>query len=214
MANVRLIVLNYKRPDNVYNIINTYTKLLPISVVNNNPEEPFPYLGNGIDVINNEKNWMCMERCVICFDYDEPYKFIIDDDLLPHPSLLKKMYNKNLPIVGVYGKSGVSTANSYDELKDHWNKDAKVDFLVGAVNLVKQSALDLIQKDIEKIGYPKRGDDIIVSYLLKKYLNLKYLDTVAGKVLNLPEDNVGLNTDKQHYNMRWDVVERFKKISN
>jgi|TARA_B110000211_G_scaffold18941_1_gene19705 hypothetical protein len=214
MANVRLIVLNYKRPDNVYNIINTYTKLLPISVVNNNPEEPFPYLGNGIDVINNEKNWMCMERWVRCFDYDEPYKFIIDDDLLPHPSLLKKMYNKNLPIVGVYGKSGVSTANSYDELKDHWNKDAKVDFLVGAVNLVKQSALDLIQKDIEKIGYPKRGDDIIVSYLLKKYLNLKYLDTVAGKVLNLPEDNVGLNTDKQHYNMRWDVVERFKKISN
>jgi len=214
MANVRLIVLNYKRPDNVYNIINTYTKLLPISVVNNNPEEPFPYLGNGIDVINNEKNWMCMERWVRCFDYDEPYKFIIDDDLLPHPSLLKKIYNKNLPIVGVYGKSGVSTANSYDELKDHWNKDAKVDFLVGAVNLVKQSALDLIQKDIEKIGYPKRGNDIIVSYLLKKYLNLKYLDTVAGKVLNLPEDNVGLNTDKQHYNMRWDVVERFKKISN
>jgi len=214
MANVRLIVLNYKRPDNVYNIINTYTKLLPISVVNNNPEEPFPYLGNGIDVINNEKNWMCMERWVRCFDYDEPYKFIIDDDLLPHPSLLKKMYNKNLPIVGVYGKSGVSTANSYDELKDHWNKDAKVDFLVGAVNLVKQSALDLIQKDIEKIGYPKRGDDIIVSYLLKKYLNLKYLDTVAGKVLNLPEDNVGLNTDKQHYNMSLDVVERFKKISN
>ena len=214
MANVRLIVLNYKRPDNVYNIINTYTNLLPISVVNNNPEEPFPYLGNGIDVINNEKNWMCMERWVRCFDYDEPYKFIIDDDLLPHRALLKKMYNKNLPIVGVYGKSGVSTANSYEELKDHWNKDAKVDFLVGAVNLVKQSALDLIQKDIEKIGYPKRGDDIIVSYLLKKYLNLKYLDTVAGKVLNLPEDNVGLNTDKQHYNMRWDVVERFKKISN
>ena len=213
MANVRLIVLNYKRPDNVYKIINTYTKLLPISVVNNNPEEPFPYLGNGIDVINNEKNWMCMERWVRCYDYDEPYKFIIDDDLLPHPSLLKKMYSKRSPIVGVYGKSGVATANSYEELKDHWNKDSKVDFLVGAVNLVKQSALDLIKKDIEKIGYPKRGDDIIVSYLLKKYLNLKYLDTVGGKVLNLPEDDVGLNTDTEHYNMRWQVVEQFKKIS-
>ena len=213
MANVRLIVLNYKRPDNVYKIINTYTKLLPISVVNNNPEEPFPYLGNGIDVINNEKNWMCMERWVRCYDYDEPYKFIIDDDLLPHPSLLKKMYSKRSPIVGVYGKSGVATANSYEELKDHWNKDSKVDFLVGAVNLVKQSALDLIQKDIEKIGYPKRGDDIIVSYLLKKYLNLKYLDTVGGKVLNLPEDDVGLNTDAEHYNMRWQVIEQFKKIS-
>ena len=70
------------------------------------------------------------------------------------------------------------------------------------------------KEDIEKIGYPKRGDDIIISYLLKKYLNLKYLDTVAGKVLNLPEDDVGLNTDKEHYSMRWNVVEQFKKISD
>ena len=66
---------------------------------------------------------------------------------------------------------------------------------------------------LPKIGYPKRGDDIIISYLLKKYLNLKYLDTVGGKVLNLPEDDVGLNTDAEHYNMRWQVVEQFKKIS-
>ena len=214
MDNIRLIVLNYKRPRNISTIISTYKKLLPITVVNNNPDNPFPYIGNGVDVINNEKNWLCMERWVRCFDYDEPYKLIIDDDLLPHPSLVKKMYDKQLPIVGLYGKSGVSTASSYEDLEDHWSENAKVDFLVGAVNLVKQSALDLIEKDIEKIGYPKRGDDIIVSYLLKKYLNLKYLDTVAGKVLNLPEDDVGLNRDIEHYNMRWDVIERFKKISN
>jgi len=214
MANIRLIVLNYKRPRNISTIISTYKKLLPITVVNNNPDNPFPYIGNGVDVINNEKNWLCMERWVRCFDYDEPYKLIIDDDLLPHPSLVKKMYDKQLPIVGLYGKSGVSTASSYEDLEDHWSENAKVDFLVGAVNLVKQSALDLIEKDIKKIGYPKRGDDIIVSYLLKKYLNLKYLDTVAGKVLNLPEDDVGLNRDIEHYNMRWDVIERFKKISN
>ena len=214
MDNIRLIVLNYKRPRNISTIISTYKKLLPITVVNNNPDKPFPYIGNGVDVINNEKNWLCMERWVRCFDYDEPYKLIIDDDLLPHPSLVKKMYDKQLPIVGLYGKSGVSTASSYEDLEDHWSENAKVDFLVGAVNLVKQSALDLIKKDIEKIGYPKRGDDIIVSYLLKKYLNLKYLDTVAGKVLNLPEDDVGLNRDIEHYNMRWDVIERFKKISN
>jgi hypothetical protein len=214
MANIRLIVLNYKRPRNISTIISTYKKLLPITVVNNNPDNPFPYIGNGVDVINNEKNWLCMERWVRCFDYDEPYKLIIDDDLLPHPSLVKKMYDKQLPIVGLYGKSGVSTASSYEDLEDHWSENAKVDFLVGAVNLVKQSALDLLEKDIKKIGYPKRGDDIIVSYLLKKYLNLKYLDTVAGKVLNLPEDDVGLNRDIEHYNMRWDVIERFKKISN
>ena len=91
-----------------------------------------------------------MERWVRCFDYDEPYKLIVDDDLMPHPSLVKKMYSKQLPIVGVYGKSGVESANSYQQLTDHWNEDAKVDFIVGAITLVKQSALSLLRKDIDK----------------------------------------------------------------
>ena len=102
MPNIRLIILNYKRQENVLNIATTYKTLMPVTVVNNNPDDPFPYLGNGIDVINNEKNWLCMERWVRCFDYDESYKLIVYDDLMPHPSLVKKMYNKQLPIVGVY----------------------------------------------------------------------------------------------------------------
>ena len=28
---------------------------MPVSVINNNPDEPFPYVGHPIDVINNEK---------------------------------------------------------------------------------------------------------------------------------------------------------------
>ena len=66
---------------------------------------------------------------------------------------------------------------------------------------------------IEKIGYPERGDDIIVSYLLKKKLNLQYLNTVSGKVLNLPEGDVGLNKNSNHYSMRWNILEKFKNNS-
>ena len=57
MPNIRLIILNYKRPENVLNIATTYKTMMPVTVVNNNPDDPFPYLGNGIDVINNEKNY-------------------------------------------------------------------------------------------------------------------------------------------------------------
>ena len=60
MDNMRLIILNYKRQENVLNIASTYKTIMPVTVVNNNPDNPFPYLGNGIDVINNEKvkvNW-------------------------------------------------------------------------------------------------------------------------------------------------------------
>ena len=128
--NIRLIVLNYNRRENISKIIDTYKDLIPITVVNNNPQEMFPYLSYPVDVINNQKNWLCMERWHRCFDYDEEYKFIIDDDLLPHPSLLYTMIKKDLDIVGIYGKSGVNSANKYEDLNDHWCVDSKVDFLV------------------------------------------------------------------------------------
>ena len=138
LSNVRLIVLNYKRFDNVFSIINAYRNIMPITVVNNNTEDHFPYLGQPIDVINNDTNWLCMERWHRCFEYDEEFKLVIDDDLLPHPNLVKKMINLNLPITGVYGKTKVSSSNSYQQLTDHWCEDKNVDFLVGSVILVKQ----------------------------------------------------------------------------
>ena len=78
--------------------------------------------------------------------------------------------------------------------------------------MVRQDKLDIIQSHIEKIGYPKRGDDIIVSYLLKKYTDC-WMKTVSAKVLNLPEGDVGLNKDPNHFSMRWKVVEKFKNLT-
>ena len=44
LNNVRLIVLNHSRPINIDQIINVYESILPITVVNNNPHDEFPYL--------------------------------------------------------------------------------------------------------------------------------------------------------------------------
>lgn len=211
MHDIRVIVLNYKRPENVQKIIDAYKGIFPISVINNNPDAPFPYLGHPVDVINNEKNWYCMERWVRCFDYDEPYKFILDDDMIVDPKSIIRMRKKRQYIIGVYGKSGVMQSNNYHELTDHWCEDADVDFLVGSGILVRQDGLDVIKPHIEKAGYPKRGDDIIISYLLKKYLSSNR-KTVSAKVLNLPEHDVGLNKDPNHFSLRWNVVEKFKNI--
>ena len=57
MHDIRVIVLNYKRPKNVQKIIDTYRNIFPVSVINNNPDKVFPYLGQPIDVITNEKNY-------------------------------------------------------------------------------------------------------------------------------------------------------------
>ena len=211
MPTVRILLLNYKRPDNTEKIVKAFKNFYPITVINNNPDKPFPI--SDVDVINNNVNYKCMERWVRCFNYPEEFKLILDDDILPHKTLVDKMIKLNEPISGIYGKSGVTNAKSYLELKDHWCIDSTVDFLVGAVIMVKQNVLNVIRQKIIDIGYPERGDDIMVSYWIKQALNLKKLRTVSGKILNLPEGTVGLNKNPEHFLMRWNVVKKFKNLT-
>ncbi len=208
---LRLIILNYKRPDNVKKIVFSLKKIFPkITIINNNPEYFLPYYGNGVDVINNQRNFFCMERWIRCFEYPEEFKLIIDDDILPSPQLIKNMVKSNLPITGIYGKRGVSFANSYDELKDVWSV-GNVDFLVGSIILIKQSVLNEIQTDLEKLGYPERGDDIIVSFLIKRTFQTS-LKLTQGQFMFLPEGDVGLNKSKEHFIKRWNVIKKFQNI--
>ena len=208
---LRLIILNYKRPDNVKKIVFSLKKIFPkITIINNNPEYSLPYYGNGVDVINNQRNFFCMERWIRCFEYPEEFKLIIDDDILPSPQLIKNMLKSNLPITGVYGKRGVSFATSYNELEDAWSV-GNVDFLVGSIILVKQSVLNEIQTDLEKMGYPERGDDIIVSYLIKRTFQTS-LKLTQGQFMFLPEGDVGLNKSKEHFTKRWNVIKKFQNI--
>lgn len=211
MPTVRIILLNYKRPDNTLKIVKAFKNFYPITVINNNSDTPFSI--SSVDVINNDKNYKCMERWVRCFSYPEDFKLILDDDILPHKNLIDKMLRLDEPILGIYGKSGVAEAKSYLELKDHWCVDASVDFLVGAVIMVKQNILNIIQKKIIGAGYPERGDDIMISYWIKHALKLNKLKTVSGKILNLPEGTVGLNKNPEHFLMRWNVVEKFKNLT-
>ena len=208
---LRLIILNYKRPENVKKIVFSLWKMFPkITVINNNPEYRLPYWGGELDVINNEKNYFCMERWIRAYEYPEEYKLILDDDILPSPKLIKNMVESNLPITGIYGKRGVSTANSYDQLEDVWS-NGEVDFLVGSIILVKQSILNEIQSSLEKIGYPERGDDIIVSYLLKRRLQVP-VKLTPGRCMFLPEEDVGLNKDINHFTKRWNMIKKFQNI--
>ena len=205
---LRIIVLNYKRPDNVRAICDAFHRSIPITVINNNPYEPFEYRSRKVEVINNDSNKYCIERWLQCYNYPETYKLVLDDDLLPSPLLVRKLIQRDQPLVGVYGKSGVEKAKKYKDLRDHWCKNSRVDFLVGSVMMVKQEALDAVKDELLPYRDLKRGDDIVVSYLIKKQYKLKNLDTVVGKVLNLPEGNVGLNRHPDHYKLRWEVLQQ------
>lgn len=222
MPTVRIIILNYKRPENVLRIVKAFEGYYPITIINNNPCESIRLPGidlksgknyKTIEILNNKTNLRCMDRWVKCYQYPEDIKLVLDDDILPSKNLVDKMIDCDKPIVGIYGKSNVNESTNYHELSDHWCVNAKVDFLVGSVILIKQNALDIIKNDLLNVGYPKRGDDIIVSYLIRKHMNMSYLTTIGGEVLLLPEGDVGLNKDPEHFSMRWNVVKKFKNLT-
>ena len=95
-------------------------------------------------------------------------------------------------------------------------EDAQIPIVLGSISNTLGhnvlNALDNIKDDLVKIGYPERGDDIIVSYLLRNKCNINKLSTVSGKILNLPEGSVGLNKDSTHFVKRWNVLQNFKNI--
>jgi len=202
---IRIIVLNYKRPKNVHKIIQAYKDIFPITVVNNNPDLAFTSK-YPVDIINNLENKFCMERWIRCYDYPEPFKFILDDDLIVHPKDIIKMRKNRQKMTGIYGKSGVKTATSYLDLKDHWCEDYDCDFLVGSGIFIRQEYLNDIKPYLLQCGYPERGDDIIVSYLMKKYTG-SWTKTVSANVIALPEGDVGLNKHPDHFSKRWEVLQ-------
>ena len=73
---------------------------------------------------------------------------------------------------------------------------------------VKQSCRDSVKSDIFANTNLTRGDDIIVSYLIKKLKNYTHLSTISGKVLNLEEGDVGLNKHPDHFTKRWEVLQK------
>jgi len=182
----------------------------PITVINNLPGHT--YSNQNAEVINNDVNKYCMERWLRCYEYNEPFKIVLDDDMLVNPRTIEKLVNNCVHRSGIFGYSSVNRSKNYFELERVFNERSAVDFLVGSVMCVRQSSLNLIKDDLLEYGLPLRGDDIIVSYLMKQKFKLEYLSTIGGAYINLPELEVGLNTQTDHYKLRWQVIENFKKL--
>ena len=206
---IRIIILCFKRWGNVNAIVKALHKYFPITVINN--LEGHTYTNPDAEVINNDLNKFCMERWLKCYSYPEPFKLILDDDTLISPNTIKNWYKEGHHLTGIFGYKGVNACKNYHELERCFNKRTEVDFLVGCALMIRQESLNKIKKYLIKSDYPKRGDDILVSYLIKKHCNTK-LYTQPGEYLSLPEHNVGLNLAKEHFSLRWQVVEKFKKL--
>lgn len=208
-SQVRVIILNYLRWGNVNAIVSALHPYCKITVINNLAGHN--YSNENADVINNDSNKKCMVRWHATYDYPEPYKLILDDDILIHPTSILKLLDNCEHITGIMGYKGVNTANNYFELSRVFNEEDEVDFLVGSAIMVKQSSMNKIKEKVTKIPFMVRGDDITVSYFLRNEFETK-LKTTSCKIKLLPEKDTGLNLFKDHFKLRWNVIEKFKKL--
>lgn len=210
---ITLIVLNYKRFGNIARIVNYYSGKLPIFIINNNPTVTIKKPPQVERVVNNYENKWCIERWYQAMSVNSDYVCLLDDDLLvDHESIkhLLQVAEKNpYSLVGIYGKIGLESASKYEDMEDVWCVSREVDIVVGSCIVTRTANIRAIHDSyIRPFGYKDRGDDILASLALSNLYKVKHRVEPA-KVELLPEGNVALSQDIDHYNKRWKVVEYF-----
>jgi len=208
-----LIILSYKRPANIAKLIIKFKGKLPILIINNNPDvklSPIP----GVGVINNSENRWCIERWRIAKELPCRYAILLDDDIDPsfHCIRCLRQEIEKTPdrLVSIYGRSEISLATNYENLKSHWCVDSEVDIAVGACIAVSIPHLKLIWDSyLDPWGFRDRGDDIQVSLSMTDYYKKKHR-TIKTEVNLLEEGSVGLNKHPDHFRKRWEVIHNFR----
>ena len=214
LQDTQLIILNYKRLDNVLRIVYAFQRFMPIVVVNNGNKTKMDI--SKVLFHNNEENKWCIARWYWANKSKFKYSIILDDDILPTKhcllTLRKTIEKYPTSLVSIYGKNNLKDAKSYKELKDVWCVDRDVDIAVGSCVAVDNDSLRAVFDDyIKPWGTIKRGDDILVSLSMSHFYKNKH-KTISTEVTLLPEKDVGLNTYTNHEELRWKVVEDFQNL--
>lgn len=212
MEDTRVILLNYKRPHNTRIIVGALSQWLPVTVINNGKALNPSSFGKNVEIINNSKNLGLFERWRFILRQKESYAVVIDDDILPSYSIMRKIMATgiNEQLAGIYGKRISKNMSSYDDLEEIWCEDIKADLLVSACSFVRKTDMKKIWKRyIDNCDfYHGRGDDLLVSMAMTREFKIKP-QIVSGKVICLPEGEVGLNQHPTHKERRWSIIQDF-----
>jgi len=212
---VTVILTNYKRPLNVIAIIKALENIALLWIVNNNPDVKIRENKSIERVINNDKNKLCIDRWRWAVEIPTKYVCILDDDVLPNLSAMKKLksyassYSNS--IVGMIGYSDVKNSNCYSKLQRYYRVNAEVDFCTVGICMTRtENIKNIYTKYLENWEYPGRGDDIQVCFALSHLYNCKHY-VVDIKIDELPEGDVGLCKNPFHEIIRWKLIKDWKE---
>lgn len=214
MKQVTALLLNWKRPDNMKQIIDCLTGQtagVEIFLWNNNKKDPAKY---GVDVkIHSSRNFLCWPRWLMASLARTEFVFTLDDDvILTRPTVIQECIDffvkPNTPkdtILGIYGVK-LNEASKYTKSR-HIRKpgrNAKVDIVKGRFMFMRR---DFVQKI--PMGHElNRGDDIYISSFSKSKMIPAFL---TGAWKDLPEGDVALYGQKHHKSGRQSAVDNYFK---
>lgn len=221
MVSTTVLLLNWKRPNNLRKIIESLRQQSEKCIIwlwNNNPniKEDF-----NVDFqINSPKNMMCFPRWALASLVETKYVMVIDDDIalckINTLRILREihdMYDTNgnkRVIVGPYGQNLAwdkpETPYTSGSLCDtsRITEDTYVDVIKGRCMFMKKNLLD---------NFPLKYEDRVEDLKVSSYGNIKVVSpSLANKFLNLNEGNVGLFTQRGHYEARNNATKRFFNI--
>lgn len=211
---VTALLLNYKRPKNIYEIIDKIkSQSIPVNIFlwNNNNEDNTKY---PVDLqINSSLNLMCSPRWLMSGYSKSKYFFSLDDDLNFKDSkviedCLSYVINNNCAI----GYQGVAIGPSKEYCKSkHFfspniNKDINVDIIKGRFIFCSKNNLKTVNfSNYKKANNYRIEDDIIISSKINKKIIPKFLH---NRFVELPAPHA-LCSEPDHYKSRQESLMKY-----
>lgn len=196
------ILLNWKRPQHVHNILHTLKGQAELWVWNNGPPTFFP----GADVtINSSQNLLSYPRWLMASLVRTEFIFVHDDDLLLDFRISEcEKYMETLPADTILGVEGVKLRDG----KGYWDGIHYSPNATGMVDVVKGRFIflrsEFLQKVMLKNGPYTRGDDIYISSFSRHKELPEFM-----KIKELPTGSEGLSFRPEHMSQRAKAFDRY-----
>lgn len=222
MADVTVILLNYKRPDNIpvlVDALRSQTEPIDIWLVNN--AGPYTWMPT---FAADRYTWMpwnggCFSRLLMAAYVQTPWICFISDDLCPADDrfiadmllVVRGQFNRGRAMVGTDGH-GLNRESPYYDKYD--NRDGLVPILKGTVICFPRAALDRVHLSRPLLrlepAYLRRCEDLYLSLETGAGKPVHWSDAgLRARLKDLPGEEVGLCKEPGHYRIREQFCEQY-----
>lgn len=186
MKHLSVILLSWKRPDNIPAILNNLFAIKRINEIilwNNNPELRLTYKHPKLTIFNSPKNYGTLTRYPISLMAKNDTVMFLDDDLYLSEPQIEKLFSEYIKDTSrIYGPYGRKLINYKYNMRNRWGQ---VDIIIGRCMLFDKALLSNFFKYLSPWKKLLHEDDILFSLSQGK----KHYAINLGHIKQLPAND-------------------------